>query len=141
MTVRVVAFGRVRELLGVGERALTVAADARVADAWAALTAEVAALHQAAPTTRVARNGAIAAVRPAAPVGTPGGGAAAALPGRAALKKLAGIGGCGPKRPPDRLSQPVILSLKNSVRTSRLEVMPPCECPTSQKARMFCLPT
>jgi molybdopterin converting factor small subunit len=61
MTVRVVAFGRVRELLGVGERALTVAADARVADAWAALTAEVAALHDAAPTTQVARNGAIAA--------------------------------------------------------------------------------
>ena len=65
---------------------------------------------------------------------------AAALPGRAALKKLAGIGGVGPKRPPDKLSQPVILSLKKSVRTRRLDVMPPWECPTSQNARMFCLP-
>jgi molybdopterin converting factor small subunit len=61
MTVRVVAFGRVRELLGVGERGLTVDSDACVADAWAALTAEVAALQDAAPTTRVARNGVIAA--------------------------------------------------------------------------------
>ncbi len=83
---------------------------------------------------------AIAAARPAAPVGTPGGGAAPGLPARAAVKKLAGIGGVGPKRPPERLSQPVILCLKKSVRTSRLEVMPPWECPTSQKARMFCLP-
>src|SRR5580700_1965476 len=86
------------------------------------------------------RNGAMAAAKAAAPVGTPGGGAAAALPGRAAVKKLAGMGGVGPKRPPDKLSQPVILVLKKSVRTRRLDVMPPWECPTSQNARMFCLP-
>ena len=80
------------------------------------------------------RSGAINAASPAAPEGTPGGGAPAALPGRAALKKLAGIGGVGPKRPPDKLSQPVILVLKKSVRTRRLDVMPPWECPTSENA-------
>src|SRR5260370_38697181 len=48
--------------------------------------------------------------------------------------------GCPPRRPPDRLSQPSTLSLKKAVRTSRLEVKPPCECPTSQKALMLSLP-
>ncbi len=48
--------------------------------------------------------------------------------------------GLPPRRPPDRLSQPSTFSLKKSVRTIRLEVIPPCECPTSQKALMFSLP-
>jgi molybdopterin converting factor small subunit len=61
MTVRVVAFGRVRELLGSGERALTLTDGARVADAWAALAAQIAELQRLAPTTRVARNGVVAA--------------------------------------------------------------------------------
>src|SRR5260370_12674882 len=49
--------------------------------------------------------------------------------------------GLPPKRPPERLSQPSTFSLKKSVRTIRLEVMPPCEWPTNQKALMFSLPT
>src|SRR5262245_18547990 len=54
--------------------------------------------------------------------------------------KVADRPGFPPRRPPDRLSQPSTLSLKKSVRTRRLEVMPPCECPTSQNALMFSLP-
>src|SRR5437588_285467 len=46
-----------------------------------------------------------------------------------------------PKRPPERLSQPSTFSLQKSVRTIRLEVMPPCEWPTSQNALIFSLPT
>src|SRR5262245_33598288 len=49
--------------------------------------------------------------------------------------------GFPPRRPPERLIHPSTLSLKKSVRTSRLEVMPPCEWPASQKALMFSLPT
>src|SRR5262249_31421145 len=48
--------------------------------------------------------------------------------------------GSPPIRPPERLSQPSTLSLKKGVRTSRLEVKPPWEWPTSQKALMFSLP-
>src|SRR5262252_4307115 len=48
--------------------------------------------------------------------------------------------GCPPNRPPDRLSHPSTLSLKKSVLTIRLEVIPPWECPTSQKALIFSLP-
>src|SRR5215510_14391648 len=48
--------------------------------------------------------------------------------------------GFPPKRPPERLSHPSTLSLKKSARTSRLEVMPPWEWPTSQKALTFSLP-
>src|SRR5258708_1477349 len=54
--------------------------------------------------------------------------------------KVAARPGLPPRRPPDRLSQPSTLSLKNGVRTMRFEVRPPCECPTSQKALMFSLP-
>jgi hypothetical protein len=61
--------------------------------------------------------------------------------GWAAAKKLAGMGGVGPRRPPERLSQPSTLPLKKSVRRIRLEVMPPCEWPTSQKALIFFWPT
>src|SRR5436190_3253913 len=69
-------------------------------------------------------------------------GAAGAAPGAAARggPQLGERPGFPPKRPPDRLSQPSTLSLKKSVRTIRLEVMPPCEWPTNQKALMFSLP-
>ena len=74
------------------------------------------------------RSGAMAAARLAA---LGGGGVPEAAPeapaGRAALKKLAGIGGVGPRRPPERLSQPSTLLAKKSVRTRRFEVIPPCE--------------
>src|SRR6185436_5899593 len=63
----------------------------------------------------------------------------AGAPGRGE-PKVAARPGFPPRRPPDRLSQPSTLSLKKSVRTIRLEVMPPCECPTSQKALMLSLP-
>ena len=45
-----------------------------------------------------------------------------------------------PMRPPERLSHPSTLSLKYGVHTRRLEVIPPCECPASQKALMFSRP-
>src|SRR5262245_33032996 len=48
--------------------------------------------------------------------------------------------GLPPIRPPDRLRKPSALSLKKSVRMSRLEVAPPCEWPASQKALTFSLP-
>src|ERR1700693_775146 len=48
--------------------------------------------------------------------------------------------GFAPSRPPDRLNQPSTRCLKKSVRMIRFEVMPPCECPTSQNALMFSLP-
>src|SRR5215470_1823660 len=93
--------------------------------------------------------------------------AVAAMPEGSALAELAGAGavvlaeagveaagagarggpneearpGFPPKRPPERLSQPSTLSLKKSVRTIRLEVMPPCEWPASQNALMFSLPS
>src|SRR5262245_51930483 len=84
--------------------------------------------------------GLLAAAAPgrAAPAGAPVG---AVAPGPAPVgAKVAPRPGLPPRRPPDRLSQPSTLTLKKSVRTIRLEVMPPCECPTSQKALMFSLP-
>src|SRR6202171_1532352 len=69
---------------------------------------------------------------------------AAAIAGLAAAApegaKVAERAGFPPRRPPDRLSQPSTLFLKKSVRTIRLEVRPPCECPTSQNALTFSLP-
>ncbi len=60
MTVRVVAFGRVRELLGWSERVLTLADATRVGDVWQTLTATTIVLASLAPATRIARNGVIA---------------------------------------------------------------------------------
>jgi molybdopterin converting factor small subunit len=60
MRVRVVAFARVRELLGFGERTLEVAAGATPASIWSAFattTGELAALRD---STRFAVNGALA---------------------------------------------------------------------------------
>ena len=67
----------------------------------------------------------------------------AATPGRGPVPPVSDGGGplgpkksgaiaAGPMRPPDRLSQPSTLSLKKSLQTIRFDVMPPCECPTSQ---------
>src|SRR5215813_2070828 len=55
--------------------------------------------------------------------------------------KFAARPGLPPRRPPDKLSQPSTLSLKKSVRMIRFDVRPPCECPTSQNALMFSLPS
>ncbi len=59
--VRILAFARLREVLGYGERELEIALPATLDDVWAAVTAgwsEAAAMR---PSTRFARNGAIAA--------------------------------------------------------------------------------
>src|SRR5579863_3268036 len=85
------------------------------------------------------RNGAMAAARPAGP-GLGSGDAPEGAVAAAAAKKLGGIGGVGPSRPPDKLSQPSTRALKKSVRTSRFDVMPPCECPTNQNALMLFFP-
>lgn len=60
MTVRVVAFARVRELLGFGERELRLSPASTVADAWEALAAGAPALRGLGGSTRFARNGALA---------------------------------------------------------------------------------
>src|SRR5262245_38579395 len=76
----------------------------------------------------------------------------AATPGRGPLPLDSDAGGplgpkksgaiaAGPMRPPDRLSQPSTLSLKKSVQTMRFDVMPPCECPTSQNDLIDARPT
>src|SRR5262245_49038246 len=89
------------------------------------------------------RNAAAAAAKSGdgvAPLAALAGAAVAALAGVAVGENVADRPGLPPRRPPDRLSQPSTLSLKKSVRIRRLEVMPPCECPTSQNALMFSLP-
>src|SRR5581483_5882423 len=87
--------------------------------------------------------GLLAALAAGAPGRAPPAGApvAGAAPGKPAGAKVAERPGLPPNRPPDKLSQPSTLSLKKSVRTIRLEVIPPCECPTNQKALMFSRPT
>ncbi len=60
MTVRIVAFARARELLGSGERSVTLAAGARVEDAWLSLATENPAIAAMRSSVRVARNGRIA---------------------------------------------------------------------------------
>ena len=58
--VRVVTFARLREVLGYGERDVEIAAPATLEDVWSSVTAgwsEAAAMR---PSTRFARNGAIA---------------------------------------------------------------------------------
>lgn len=60
MNVRVLAFARVRELLGVAQRGLELADGARVGDAWTALERDCPALGEIAASTRLARNGRIA---------------------------------------------------------------------------------
>lgn len=66
LTVRVLAFARLRELIGFGERAVRVATGATVEDVWTALVRETPALAPLRASTRFARNGALAA--PAEPL-------------------------------------------------------------------------
>lgn len=57
MRVRVLAFARLRELLGGGEHDLELTGPATVADVWNALSAQHADIGALAASTRVARNG------------------------------------------------------------------------------------
>jgi molybdopterin converting factor subunit 1 len=59
MTIRVLAFARLREILGVPEADLELPTGARVADAWAALARGRAALEFERSSTRAACNGSI----------------------------------------------------------------------------------
>jgi molybdopterin converting factor small subunit len=59
--VRVVAFARLREVLGYGERDLELAAPATLDDVWATVTAGWSEASAMRPSTRFARNGTIAA--------------------------------------------------------------------------------
>jgi MoaE-MoaD fusion protein len=60
MQVRVLAFARLRELLGAAERSLDLPEGARIEDAWSALARESAALAGERRSTRAARNGRLA---------------------------------------------------------------------------------
>jgi molybdopterin synthase catalytic subunit len=61
LKIRVLAFARLRELLGFSSRELDVDDGATVADVWARLAREVAGLDGLRASTRFARNGALAA--------------------------------------------------------------------------------
>jgi len=61
VTVRIVAFARVREILGFGERELELPDGATTRDAWNLLAASAAALQPLAASTRLARNGTLLA--------------------------------------------------------------------------------
>ena len=61
MTVRVVAFARVRELLGFGEQTMAVPDGSAVERLWEQLAAQVPALQALRASTRIAVNGALAA--------------------------------------------------------------------------------
>ena len=60
MTVRVLAFARLRELLGFGERALDLEEGATLDDVWARLARDASGLDMLRASTRFARNGALA---------------------------------------------------------------------------------
>jgi len=59
MTIRVLAFARLREILGTPETALELPAGARVGDAWDALARDRRDLEAERSSTRAARNGCI----------------------------------------------------------------------------------
>ncbi len=59
MTVRVLAFARLRELLGFGARELDVAPGTDVETLWARLASETGELASLRASTRFARNGAL----------------------------------------------------------------------------------
>lgn len=61
ITVTVLAFARIRELLGAASQALQVEDGASVADVWDALASRYAALSDLAGSTRIARNGRVIA--------------------------------------------------------------------------------
>jgi molybdopterin converting factor small subunit len=58
--VRVLAFARLRELLGFGERRVDVATGTTIEDVWAQLAAGSPQLAGLRASTRFARNGALA---------------------------------------------------------------------------------
>jgi molybdopterin converting factor small subunit len=57
MALRVLAFARLRELLGFGERELDVASGASLDEVWQTLTAAVPDAARMRASTRFARNG------------------------------------------------------------------------------------
>ena len=59
MALRVLAFARLRELLGFGERSIDVAPAATLDDVWIALTAALPEATRLRASTRFARNGEI----------------------------------------------------------------------------------
>ena len=61
MRLRLLAFARLRELLGWSEREIDVPENARAEDVWSELVAECAALAPLRGSTRVALNGAVLA--------------------------------------------------------------------------------
>jgi len=63
----VLAFARLRELLGFGARELQLGAGATVGDVWTRLAADVSALDGLRESTRFARNGTLASA--ATPLG------------------------------------------------------------------------
>ena len=60
MSIHVLAFARLRELLGFSRRELDIEDGATVADVWARLARDVAGLDGLRASTRFARNGALA---------------------------------------------------------------------------------
>ena len=61
MTVRVLAFARLRELLGFGERVVGVPEGTTLETLWTTLAAQAPQLAPLRASTRFARNGALAA--------------------------------------------------------------------------------
>jgi molybdopterin converting factor small subunit len=59
MALRVLAFARLRELLGFGERSIDVAPAATLEDVWTSLTAALPEATRLRASTRFARNGEI----------------------------------------------------------------------------------
>lgn len=59
MALRVLAFARLRELLGFGERSLEVGTTATLEDVWTSLTASSPEAVRMRASTRFARNGVI----------------------------------------------------------------------------------
>jgi molybdopterin synthase catalytic subunit/molybdopterin synthase sulfur carrier subunit len=60
MRVRVLAFARLRELLGYGEREIEVASSATLDDLWSTVTTGVRGAAELRASTRFARNGTVA---------------------------------------------------------------------------------
>jgi molybdopterin converting factor small subunit len=60
VTVCVVAFARIREILGAGEHKLALRDGATIADAWDALVERAPALESLRTSTRIARDGRMA---------------------------------------------------------------------------------
>ncbi|MFN2460803.1 MAG: MoaD/ThiS family protein [Candidatus Velthaea sp.] len=59
MTVRVLAFARLREVLGFGEREVHLPMNATLEDLWMRVTASAPEAAALRPSTRFARNGAL----------------------------------------------------------------------------------